>query len=322
MPNPDRTRSPAFSRLLRIFLSVCFSLLAANAILQLVHGSLDGHLTHLLGGPLFIISFLGPVRSLGVPLILTGILFILDRLAPADFWKRRSRSIKFVTFLFLGLATDFYSRTLGWVFLSALIYWLLTGRMAGRIGWSARKFRSTPWDEKLYVIFWVALLAPPILTTSKVLLERAVENTFPSALADQLVGFPDSQSCLKDGASAAEPVGLYEMDWTNIETTRDAEICISRILSDLGDIDEAPDWMEHQGLTFRPFSASQRYYENYDGTLRVSGSWSIRTNGPLFPTSGTIRRIFFAIPYGMSVNATYSHDGKVLQEVGISYSSL
>lgn len=63
-------------------------------------------------------------------------------------------------------------------------------------------------------------------------------------------------------------------------------------------------------------------YTAFDGTLRVAASWSVRENGPRFPTRGLVRRIFHAVPYGMSVNATYDPTGQELLFITIDFSTL
>ncbi|TCU20768.1 hypothetical protein EV130_112142 [Rhizobium azibense] len=56
--------------------------------------------------------------------------------------------------------------------------------------------------------------------------------------------------------------------------------------------------------------------------LRISASYSIRKNGPKFPTRGIVRRAFGSIPYGMSVDATWSKDGQRLLWVETGFSTL
>ncbi|MGK7753501.1 MULTISPECIES: hypothetical protein [unclassified Roseovarius] len=63
-------------------------------------------------------------------------------------------------------------------------------------------------------------------------------------------------------------------------------------------------------------------HRTHDGKLRVGGGWSIRRNGPRFPTTGVIRRSLRATPYGMSVSATFSGDGAELLYVSINFSTL
>ncbi|WP_245498952.1 hypothetical protein [Rhizobium leguminosarum] len=102
----------------------------------------------------------------------------------------------------------------------------------------------------------------------------------------------------------------------------EANVCMFRLLGSYEDLSYATDWFKAQGFDVPNAFSSARPYIESDGTQRVVGMYSIRKNGPKFPTQGVVRRAFGSIPYGMSVNATWSKDGKQLLWVNTNYSTL
>ena len=70
-------------------------------------------------------------------------------------------------------------------------------------------------------------------------------------------------------------------------------------------------------LSAKGFNPANPYIEQ-DGARRVTGYWSLRHQGPRFPTRG-LSQILWAMPYGMDVNAVYSPDGRTLRHIRISF---
>lgn len=238
--------------------------------------------------------------------------------------------------LCLGVIAGFYHSGIGFFAVMCLIYWLMTGRVSGQPGWSLRNIRQTPWHENFYLavmaagIAWagLAFLSRPAdpgagvaAGTPPFQMEHAHHETAGHRRA--LVRFPDTQSCLQSGAHATRRNDLLLMDWDLIETTQEAQICIFRLLHGWGGVTDATEWLSSQGLrsSGNGFN-SEKPFEQRDGTLRVDAGWSIKTNGPRFPTTGVIRRILRATPYAMTVNATFSADGSTLLFLQVGYSTL
>ncbi|WP_170412996.1 hypothetical protein [Ruegeria arenilitoris] len=141
---------------------------------------------------------------------------------------------------------------------------------------------------------------------------------------DAAARFPDPQSCLVDGKENRQSPKSLRIDWTKVRQSSEAEVCIFRVLSALGGIKSSRIFMEAQGFSMRPdsFSPENPYVERRDGALRVSASWSIRNNGPKFPTRGVWDRIRASVPYGMSINVYFSQDGNSVLAVQIGYNTL
>ncbi len=138
-----------------------------------------------------------------------------------------------------------------------------------------------------------------------------------------MMDFPDPASCLKKAETDDLSTDrLKEMDWDRIDNADEAEVCMFRLLGSYENLSYATDWFEAQGFDVPPNFSSARPYIDLDGTQRVTGGYSIRKNGPKFPTKGVIRRAFRSIPYGMSVDATWSKDGKQLLWVQTGFSTL
>ena len=128
--------------------------------------------------------------------------------------------------------------------------------------------------------------------------------------------FPDPQSCLESGADARRREDLVRMDRDRIVSDGDARVCIFRLLHEWGGVAEAADWLREQVFAVGANFSSDRPHVERDG------AWSVNRNGPRFPTTGFARRILAAIPYSMSVDATYSPDGKTLRFASIGYTTL
>lgn len=139
-----------------------------------------------------------------------------------------------------------------------------------------------------------------------------------------LARFPDPAACLQPGADPATADGLALMDWDRITTKEEAEVCIFRLLASYPNgMADFTAFAEAQGfgISDKHFNPANPYVE-LDGTLRVTGYWSLRHKGPKFPTRGLLTRILHAVPYGMDVNATYTPDGKRLLHVEVGFLTL
>jgi hypothetical protein len=134
--------------------------------------------------------------------------------------------------------------------------------------------------------------------------------------------FPDAQSCLVADADAGRSADLTRIDWDRIATITEAEICIFRLLAASSGIESFATFAQAQGLQVigRSHGASDFYVEP-DGSLRAIANWSIDENGPKFPTRG-LYWYFVDIHYFMTVEATWSADGKTLLGVEVDFSSL
>ncbi|MGA9409569.1 MAG: hypothetical protein WBV78_03895 [Roseobacter sp.] len=331
-PYPD---NPA-GRFFRVFFSVIVSLLVSLMISTSLWDHVDGHYTHRAVAPLFILAFLFPF-FMGFIVVATGIFYWLDRRAFRSSPLSKIQSSVLVFILAAGILTGYYEQMLGALFLFLLLYWCMTGRVAGRQGWSLRDFRRTKWDEKIYTVVSFGFLTSVLVTVASATLYSVmpiVSSTDPlpypvrfehqrdHGVKRAVRRFPDAQSCLESEAKSEKREDLFRMDWDKIKTTGDAEVCSFRLLHALGDISHATSWLEAQGFGVDDRVSSVSQYVERDGKLRVDGGWSIRKRGPRFPTSGIIRRIFKAVPYGMGVRATYSPDGQELLYLNIDFSTL
>lgn len=322
------------SRFLRILFSVSVSLVLAVLLSSLIWTDLDVHYTHRAGGPIYMLMFLLPFFA-GLATIVSILFYWFDRRALRGGSSSFNRPIVITIFLVAGTITGFFSIFVGALFIFLLLYWLMTGRIAGRSGWSASNFLQNRWDENLYLLVMVVIcgvlinwLSPKIFASTP-LMERGtppfqvkyahqINNDIKRALSK----FQDTQACVEVDANAAIREELVRMDWDKILTTGDAEVCSFRLLHEWGSIAEATTWLTAQGFHVGTSFSSDSPYVSSDGTLRVDGNWSIRSNGPRFPTSGLLQRIFNAVPYGMNISATYSPDGRELLYLDIGFSTL
>ncbi len=321
------------ARFARIMFSIMMSVLFATMIGSLLWSDYAQHYTYRLGSPIVGFIFASFIIAFGA-FVCSGILFWFDRSMMAKTKPSPRRRAVLIFILTSGVFVGYWNQVVGGTSLICLIYWIMTGRVAGQPGWSVRHFRQTKWDEKLYLVViscfcvWSASSIIPFSSTLpqqppgeppyRVKLERQMTPDVNIALSR----FPSVQSCLKTGADADNRAVLIQMDWDKIYTDGDAEVCAFRLMHEWGGINTAADWLEAQGFRVGQHSSSDHPFLLTDGTMRVDGYWSIRTNGPLFPTSGTLRRIFRAGAYGTSFQATYSADGTQLLYMRITHSIL
>ena len=322
------------SRFFRILFSVAVSIPPALVIAALLATEGEAHYTYRAAMPLFIMFFLSPVFALFTGIV-TVLLYWIDCAALRRGVLTPWQSVLLVLGLAAGALASFFNLLLGAFFLLLLFYWILTGRVAGRPGWSIRYFRQSRWDEKIYLVV-MAVLVLKIVANGASWMGHAVlparpgtpafsvryDHEMNTGVKRAMRRFPDAQSCLKPGAEASKRQDLVKMDWDLISTSGEAKVCMFRLLHGWGGVEQAADWLQAQGFRVGKTFSSQAPYVSRDGLLRVDGGWSIKQNGPRFPTTGYVRRILHAVPYGMSVQATYSSDGRELLFLELSSSTL
>ena len=134
--------------------------------------------------------------------------------------------------------------------------------------------------------------------------------------------FPSAESCMKGAVFASQKYDLFGLDWEKINNEYEAEVCTFRMLKTLGGIENVTPWLEAQGFTSSENFSSANPHKTSYGTLSIHGSYSIRNNGPKFPTSGFVRRAFRSIPYSMGIETAWSIDGKELLYARYTFSTL
>lgn len=226
---------------------------------------------------------------------------------------------------------------------SGYLYWRLVGRSAGAA--HRRRSPSTPrrnvpssrylayailcylaYQSLGYAYYgsklvWVTLVSQPDPGTPpfRVLHEREMTPAKQVAVWE----FPDAESCLKAvPADLSSDERLLWMDWERIQNDAEAEVCMFRLLGSYQDLSHATAWFEAQGFNVHEQFSSANPSVERDGKKRVAAQYSIRKNGPKFPARGAVRRMFRSISYSMSINSTWSPDGKQLLGVTVSYLTL
>ncbi|MEJ6388177.1 hypothetical protein [Gymnodinialimonas ulvae] len=328
----NQAYSPVW-RGLRIVFAVTVAVFAATMLGSLFWSGADGHPAYRAGRVLFLLFFVGAVLA---PIMAFSVVFFcLDALARSNPGLRRLGHPFVGLTLAAGIALGQVEGLIGTLFLFLFFYWVLAGRVIGRAGYSFR----APWRGGVmklgYIAFALWLLVPWGVSLGSLVMAsvRTVDPGAPAYAVQHehqqsvfvrraLIRFPDAQSCLRAGADATVRGDLIEMDWDRIRAAADAEVCIFRLLHGWGGVSEAQSWLEAQGLGVSPGFSSARPYQSSQGLLKVHGGWSIRENGPLFPTRGPIRRAFAASAYGMNVVTTFSADGATLLYVQVDFSTL
>ncbi|MEM9900616.1 MAG: hypothetical protein AAF865_04680 [Pseudomonadota bacterium] len=353
MNTPSFSFGDHLSRFFRILFSVLLSSLAAMMMATFLYSDTEAHYTYRAAGPFFLLGLFFWVW-VAICIAVSFEFFRRDRRTfdSGSLYTRRRVGLLIawvagILFGFLTPLIDAQNRFLailpsliGYCSLFFLFYWVMTGRVAGRSGWSIRDFPNTKWDEQLYIVValvcaarvLIALLplaaaflvycygAPSSLGTPP--FQTQFQREMTPGIDRALRKFPDAQSCLENGADAGRREDLRRMNWDRIDTRGDATVCTFRLLHRWGPLSEADRWLEAQGLQLGQGFNSRQPYTEPDGRLRLSANWSIQENGPRYPTSGLFRRVFRATAHSMNVSAWYSPDGRDLLYVRLSFLTL
>ena len=326
----------------------CLLVLAADCALA-DSVAVPEHPTRRFVSPLFLLGVLfGPIVYLATPVVaavgLVGALVFLGRLGGPIWSDLPWWVMPALIAAPLALAVFFgpfaMPRHLVWAgFAVGLVIWHLIRRRSGKAGLAHVVRRDGSWlgrmalglalvwigyksvtGVRMFVLLAGVWISPPDLGNPPYATARPRDMTPYTLIAVRR--FPDAGSCLIRGSDPARPDDLNRMDWDRIDTTTEAEVCMFRLLSALGSIDRFTDFVEAQGfrVSDEGFNPSKPYVEP-DGSLRVTAYWSIRANGPKYPTTG-LQRYLMAVPYSMSVDAVWAPDRRTLRSVDVSFTTL
>lgn len=121
--------------------------------------------------------------------------------------------------------------------------------------------------------------------------------------------FPDTESCLVNSSEALSRKDL-NIDWERIDNSRQAGVCIFRVLHDMPDIPSAAAWFRSQGFSARdtPFKVDRRDPVN----LRLDAGWSIGRNGPRFESPRFFTRFLPEFSHSFTVRTSWDETGREL----------
>lgn len=275
-----------------------------------------------------------------------GTVPLLLALAILEGWKARRWAPHLVIWVAAGVLAIGSHRSIESLLAALLaasaagfVYWGIAGRTAGNwiSAWRSQR-RESGLKPGLYVAYavlaylayqlvgyahyggkllWVSYVSEPGPGAPPVAFRRLT-----AAHKVALMDFPDVASCLTRDADETSPNYLEQLDWDRINNSSEAEVCTFRLLASYENLSHATKWFEAQGFKVPDHFSSARPYVGFDGNLRVHGSYSIRENGPKFPTQGIFRRAFLSIPYSMSSATTWSKDGTRLLAVEVGFNTL
>ena len=321
-----------FSRILASALICYVAFIVASSYLQDPE-AFRGLMYHI-GASIFLFAFTWP-RSLPILLAVCGALMVMDRLGLRKPWH-------YVLFwCVLGAVLSLKSwTTLPIAASTGLLYWALTGRVAGAPGYNWLSIKSGGLLPKvvagtaaLYVAFvltswmvfwakmaWVSAFPPdPGDPPFAVQFEREMTPRMKVAMME----FPDAQSCVAPNAGTVAPGRLVPIDWRRIDNSHAAQVCLFRLLAVYGDAGDAAEWLE--GQVFKVSSSSQPGRPpnvDREGRILVAATWSNRTNGPLYRHDSLLSRIMVSSVHGTGVHTVWSPDGKKLLWISLSSTTL
>lgn len=298
---------------------------ASNVIIE---SDNNDSLGFILGNTIILMFFLLPF-TLIVIFVITVANYILDRIGVRRVWPYvlfwtvagGLFSLKFKIALPIALLI---------AVLTGAVYWVLTGRVAGKPEISFKNFKTQPIITKFlayaagaYIAFvvvgwlfmggkmlWVTVFEPspgePPFSTQ---FERDMTARMKIALKD----FPDAQSCVSQDAGGVTPGILVPLDRGKIRSEEAAQVCIFRLLATYGDVSMSGEWFEGQGfrVSTGAFSAKKPNV-NRDGTLSVHAYWSIQEMGLPYRHRSFFIRAFNSIARSMKIYTRWSADGQTL----------
>lgn len=143
-----------------------------------------------------------------------------------------------------------------------------------------------------------------------------------SSYGNSILKFPDVRSCLMASERHAETPDLRRMEWSEMESTRDVDVCVFRILSSLPSMEDGRSWFRSQGFELTdvksakaqiaiPFQKKGKVYMSYTA---VSGTeeFSSKTNDKWTQSSAA---------HSVTVEVIFSQDNQI-QSVVFSINSL
>lgn len=153
---------------------------------------------------------------------------------------------------------------------------------------------------------------------------------------DAIRKWPTVKSCLVWSERGKTQPDLRLIDWNQFSDTKDAEVCIWRIMSSLNNAAAAHEWMNFHRIWTSGVETTDTYvypqkYEVYpnslanvrDGTkvevLLLQGQRNLEVDGLLFPNKGLSRISARAFVFGQSFTVTWTDKNELLRvDVGMT----
>ena len=150
-----------------------------------------------------------------------------------------------------------------------------------------------------------------------------MESERRAAYLHSMALFPNVQSCTLGAEGGVTQSVALDLRWAEFETQADLEICLFRVLSGFGDIEQMKRWLISQRFEIDSerdtTDPMQKYFPKHRKILILQAGWSPKENGALW--GGRWERfIYRKLTHRSSVNILLG-DNDYLLEVAISHSS-
>lgn len=127
--------------------------------------------------------------------------------------------------------------------------------------------------------------------------------------------FPNVRSCLLEDESRLETPDVRLVDWKKLQTDSDAELCIARIASLIGNNDRLRAWLSFHGF------ASKTLGSLNGKTIIDSTRLITLSQGPVFPTGGLKHWWIRIIAYNQSIILGWTKEN-ILASAGLELTIL
>lgn len=134
--------------------------------------------------------------------------------------------------------------------------------------------------------------------------------------------FPDLDSCLFSWGSRPlwnkfpEDQILHNFAWREIYNPYEAEVCLFRVLSHIGNHQDAERWFSTQG--FMTHVVPPGVPSQYNKIYHLQASWLISASGQRFYGESFLARIMPSVSYSMIVYTYWDPDRERLLGINIS----
>lgn len=111
---------------------------------------------------------------------------------------------------------------------------------------------------------------------------------------------------------------LHDFAWNRIHDRAEVEVCLFRVLTQIGNPDDAEKWLREQGFSTYVFPPGTLHNQ----THKIHAIWLIRAFGPKYRGISILERLLPSIPYSMTVDTQWSPDAEQLMSVRVTFSTL
>lgn len=137
-----------------------------------------------------------------------------------------------------------------------------------------------------------------------------VDHPEYSDYAKSIRRFPGIKSCLKTPETKNARPDISQFDWDKMRSRTDAEVCLFRVFTSIGAIEDSRRWLQSQGFSLESTKEvdPELFYTREQGIpgWAVNANWSIEESGRKFKSSETTMP--FMRPYSFTISVRWTEN--------------